>query len=445
MVVHWRASLFLLVLAIIVCVSPLSLAREISFKEAYELTMEHSPDIEAARLSVEGALSKRDQALGKLLPQASIFGQWSKNRLTYESESFLYSDADYPGQRYGLNVQQALLAVSDGLELNRQNLLVRLSEDEETVVEADLFEQLVAAYLDILMSDSEVAVLKEELSAVRTQLRESRALYEKNFLSVTQVLETESREATLASELIMAEGKAAVSREALVRFTGLQGGEPLKVRENVALLGRFSSPEAAANTALSADPAIAAAKTTVSAAEKALLREKSRWLPEVTVNYNFQHSDVGFDNLSSPPRDTSTLAVNFQYPIFEGGAKFARVRGASAEYGSALNSLRAQELDTQARARSAWLVFDAASERVVSARQAVISFDVNVSATQKAIKAGTARHTDALLALAQRARAERDLIEARFFYVRAWVEMELAVGVSPSVLAETLSSAMHSR
>ena len=96
----------------------------------------------------------------------------------------------------------------------------------------------------------------------------------------------------------------AVTREVLVRFTGLRGGEPLNVQENVALLGRFADPEAAAQTALSSDPAIAAAQTNVSAAEKAVLREKSRWIPDLALTYNYQRSDVGFDNLSSPLRDT---------------------------------------------------------------------------------------------------------------------------------------------
>ena len=135
------------------------------------------------------------------------------------------------------------------------------------------------------------------------------------------------------------------------------------------LLGRFADPEAASQTALLSDPAIAVAQNTVSAAEKAVLREKSRWIPDLAVTYNYQRSDVGFDNLSSPSRDTSSIALDFRYPIFEGGARFARIRGVQAEYSSAITSLRAQKLDTEARARSAWLVFDAASERFLSSKQ----------------------------------------------------------------------------
>ena len=50
---------------------------------------------------------------------------------------------------------------------------------------------------------------------------------------------------------------------------------------------------------------------------------------------------------------------------------------------------------------------------------------------RRAAKAGTVRYTDVLLALAQQSRALRDLIDARFFYTQAWVELELASGAEP--------------
>ena len=112
-------------------------------------------------------------------------------------------------------------------------------------------------------------------------------------------------------------------------------------------------------------------------------------------------------------------------------------------YGTAVTKLRAQQLDTETRARSAWLIFDAATQRLLSTKKAVTSADVNVIATRRSAKAGTARYTDVLLALAQHSRALRDLIDARFFHARAWVELELAVGASPAPLAKTLSTLLH--
>ena len=50
-----------------------------------------------------------------------------------------------------ISVRQLLLAVADGLEVNRRDLMHQLSRDEFRVAEAQLLEQVVAAYLDILM------------------------------------------------------------------------------------------------------------------------------------------------------------------------------------------------------------------------------------------------------------------------------------------------------
>ena len=92
-----------------------------------------------------------------------------------------------------------------------------------------------------------------------------------------------------------------MSREALARLTGLRGGEPLAVAEDLALLSRFSDPDRAAAAASLADPLIAAAESEVAAAEQAVLKEKSRWIPDVYLSYNYQHSDVGFDNQAPQP------------------------------------------------------------------------------------------------------------------------------------------------
>ena len=58
-------------------------------------------------------------------------------------------------------------------------------------------------------------------------------------------------------------------------------------------------PEQAVVLALQNSPAVSAAQS-VKAAEFEIKREKGSWWPEVTVVFNQQYSDVGFDNLARP-------------------------------------------------------------------------------------------------------------------------------------------------
>ena len=59
---------------------------------------------------------------------------------------------------------------------------------------------------------------------------------------------------------------------------------------------------------------------------------------------------------------------------------------------------------------------------------------------RKAVRAGTARVTDVLLALTQNTRSKRDLNEARFLKALSW--LELVTGGDPQVLASQMSTAL---
>ena len=65
----------------------LARAEQLSFLDAYLLAVNNAPDVEVAKLRVDGAKARKDEALAALFPQANLFAQWSENRLSYEMES----------------------------------------------------------------------------------------------------------------------------------------------------------------------------------------------------------------------------------------------------------------------------------------------------------------------------------------------------------------------
>ena len=149
--------------------------------------------------------------------------------------------------------------------------------------------------------------------------------------------------------------------------------------------------------------------------------------------------------MTSPPRSSESYAISFRYLLFEGGAGSARRRGAWADFYVAQQQLESAKRDTIGLARAAWVNLDTATERVKATRQAVKTAEVNVDAARKAVRAGTARPTDVLLALAQSTRARRDLIEARFQSAISWLRLELITGSDPVALASRFSLALHGK
>lgn len=418
--------------------------RALSVLEIYQIARETDPALAIARYRVEGAGAQKDVAQGKMFPQISLFGEWSENKVRYEGTALSQLPSqEYPGERYGLQLRSPLFNMRSFREYERQNALVDQSEQELAVAETELLLSVTQTYLTVLLAEESVQQLESELTALERQLEEANALYERSLLPVTQVLETQTRVDALRADLVNARGQAAIARERLTQLTGLRDIALRPIQDRVALVTAIGNAEEAAVLAVEFDPASAAAQQAVNAARKGIEREKGSWWPEIDFVYSSQYSDVGFDNLTSPPRSSESYSVSMRYPLFEGGAGAARLRGAWAEFYSAQQQLEAARRQASSRARAAWLNLETATERVEAARQAVKTAEVNVDASRKSVKAGTARVTDVLLALAQKTRAQRSLSEARWQRALGWLELEIATGSDPVALAPRFSGALH--
>ena len=433
----------LLAVLIWVC-SAASHADALSLSGAYDLAQSHAPQINLARLEVEQANAQRKIARGALLPNANLFGQFSKNEIEYQTNS-PYADQDFRGERYGVQVSQTLIDVAAGLEASRLSTLLRKSKKDLEVAQNQLVIDLVTNFLNVGLADREVEQYGDELVALEAAFAEATALYDVNLVPVTQLLETEARLDAVRADVIMASGNAQVAREKLSELIGQPVGTLGVMLETIPLMSSYATAEEAAMVAMERNPVISAAEAELTAARQAVEREKARWFPQIDLTFSYQHSDVGFDNLQTPARDTSTLAVGFSYPLFEGGAKFARLESARIDSYAAETRLESERRTTETRVRTAWLNFQTTSKRLAAARRGVVSASTNADAAQSALQSGTARVSDVLLALSRKTRAGRDYTYATFQNVIALMELELSTGVDPDFLVRKLSSALHDR
>jgi outer membrane protein len=416
-----------------------------SLELIYQMALDQAPSLAIAEYRVESAEAQSAEAAGALLPQLSLFGEWSENTLSYDGPlSSIYGEQTYPGERYGFQARQPLFNVARFRELQRREVLFNRSESNLAQAEIELLGQVTEAYLAVLNSDDIVLQFQTESQALEEQLEEARALYSRSLLSLTQLLETQTRSETVKADLIEAQGQAAIAREKLVELIGLRQFELMPMSATAALPVATTTVEEAVALALQHSPIVSAARENVEAAEYAVKREKGSLWPEVNLVISQQYSDVGFDNLTSAPRTTESISIAVNYPLLQGGARAARIRGAWAEYYALKEELEGAQRAVETKTRSAWLRLNAANKRTQAAQQALDTSDVNVLATQKSVKAGTARVTDVLFALAQRTRAQRDRFFAEQQRVMAWLELELITGSTPSAVAPVLSDALLS-
>ena len=272
-----------------------------SLLDAYLLARAIDPELAIAGYEVDGAAARRDESRGQFLPQVSIFGDWSENKLRYESDELSSMPSrEYPGERYGLQLRSPLFNMRAFREYERRGALTSQTEEELKVAETDLLSRVTRAYLTMLLADETVVHLESELSALEQQLREVDALYARSLVPVTQVLETQARADALRADEIDAKGQAALARERLSQIVGTQNLRVKPVSEHISVMTEVRDADEAAVLAQGLDPAVAAAEQALKAAEKSVAREKGRW-PNIDFVYVSQYSDVGFDNLTFRP------------------------------------------------------------------------------------------------------------------------------------------------
>ena len=416
-----------------------------SLEALYSLAADQAPSLAIAKYRSQASKAQFAEARGAVLPQLSLFGEWSENSLSYDGAlGGLAVDQHYPGERYGFQARQTLFNMSQFREVQRRAALFDRSERDLAQAEIELLAQVTDAYLTVLIADNTVRQFQMESEALEKQLEEAQALYSRSLLPLTQVLETQTRSETVKADFIEAEGDAAIARERLSELIGIRDFELMEIAEGVKLSARMGTPEQAVAEALQNSPAVAAAKESAEAAEFGIKREKGSWWPEVSLIFNQQYSDVGFDNLTSPPRTTESVSIAVNYPLIQGGAGAARIRGAWAEYYASKEELEGVKRKVETQTRSAWVRLRASNKRIVAAQQALDTANVNVSAAQKSVKAGTARVSDVLFALAQRTRAQRDRFFAEQQRIMAWLELELITGSAPAAVVPVLSDALLS-
>ena len=434
-------STFLLPISVAAVADAVSLKLDI--RSSFELARERAPSLMLASYKVEVADAERDLAKAQILPQVNVFGEWSENQIEYRGGLLAPADREYSGERYGLQARQTIFNMADWKKVSVQSALLQQSKSNLASSEARLLRQVTGAYLSVLLSDADEEYLKSELSGLKRQLQEAEALFNAKLLPLTDLLETRARHDRVHAELIAAKGATAIARERFIQLVGERDFELLPTKSDIALRPNSADLQAAIDRAHRDSPDVRAAADALRAAEEQVELERGSRLPKVYLSFNSQYSDVGFDNLTSPPRDTETLQLSVNFPLFEGGGGGARVRRAWGRFYASQSELAMVRLEVETSVRSAWLALGTSIEQVAAARQAVTSAEVSLDAARKSVGAGTAKFTDVLLSLAILTGANRDLSAAIFNQINAWVELEVAIGMNPQNVAANLFRLIH--
>jgi len=282
-------------------------------------------------------------------------------------------------------------------------------------VESSLFNQVVAAYMDVIQNQAIVGLNRSNVTALGTNLQATSDRFQIGDLTRTDVAQSQSRLALARGDLRTAEANLANARETYVQ---LVGKAPVDLQPPPPLPNLPETADVAVSYALDNNPDLLGARERIKAAERDIDVAGAGRLPTLSLSANSTYNNYlntlasGVAGVSQNDRSAQVQA-QLSIPIFQGGRPAAQRRQAQANASATMETEIATERGVIAQVRSAFQSYIAASELIALNQTAVDAAALSLEGVQAENSVGNRTILDILDAEQERLRAQVQLVIAR--------------------------------
>ena len=316
-------------------------------------------------------------------------------------------------------------AVKNGIKAAKER--VAAGQADLRGIESQIFNQTVAAYLDVLRTEALANLASNQVDVLIVNLEATSDRFEIGDLTRTDVAQSQSRLALAQGDLETAKANLVSARETYLQLVGRAPG---KLAAPPPLPGLPGSVDDAVAVALANNPDLLAAKERAEAAGWDSEVAGSGRLPTLsafgTYDYNNTLGTVpdqvipGMSPGDAPtiiPSDQTATGIQagltLRIPIFQGGRTAARQRQAYARETAALEQVIETERSVIQQTRAAYINWQASLAVIDSSRVAVASAEVSLEGVRAENSIGNRTILDVLNAEQELVSSKAQLVTAR--------------------------------
>lgn len=387
----------------------------------------------AARYSLEATEQRLPQARAGLLPSLSLGAGESRQRGQASFSEAPYEDREVTSRNWSLQLTQPLFRPANWSAFRQADAQLRQAQAQFRQAGQDLMLRTAQAYFETAVAQESLAVAGAQLEAVDQQWQLARRNFEVGMATITDVHEARSRRDLARAQKIAAGNELTGRLAELERIIGRLPGRLAGLAADAPL----PPPEPAGvdpwiERAAAEHPAVAAQEANLESLEQEVARQRSGHLPTVDVNASYGNSFASGSMTSPtdvPVRSRSgQVGVQFNLPLWSGGAASARVAEAQANLGKARADLEAARRQAAIQARQAHSGIVTGLAQVEALASAVESSAESLEANRVGYRIGTRINIDVLNAQQQLYTARRDLARAKGEALLHGLRLKAAVG-----------------
>jgi outer membrane protein len=384
-----------------------------TLREALVKAYNTNPTLAAQRANVRAIDENVPIARSQGLPGVSLNGGYTEN-LVKAANSFVAPSRQVTGQAQisvpiysGGAVRNSVRAAETRVEAGRLSL---------RGTEADLFTNVVGAYMDVIRDEAIVSLNEQNVKVLDVNLQASKDRFQVGDLTRTDVAQSDARLAVARSQLQTAQARLISSRESYIR---LVGSVPGNLDVPPALPNLPADPDNAVQVAIDNNPVLLAAQKNRDASKYDIDVARANRLPRLNVNvggnyYNYLGSLGSGTGVAVGQSGTAaTAGLGLTVPLYQGGLPAAQIRQAQERRAQAAEQVTETERGVIAQARSAYAVWKSSLEVIASSETAVNANRLSLEGVRAENSVGNRTILDILNAEQELLNSQVTLVTAR--------------------------------
>ncbi|MGH8657032.1 MAG: TolC family outer membrane protein [Gammaproteobacteria bacterium] len=408
--------------------------------DVYRLALAEDPRFKQVGSAKRALEESRKQARSQLLlPRLNFEANVTKNYedITLPADEFGQGGSqDFTSRLYRLNLTQPLFHYDRYVALKQADKRVRQSALEVDAAHQDLMIRVAERYIAVLAAEDNLVFSRAETAALKRQLEQSNERFEVGLIAITDVQEAQAGYDLARADEIQAGNGLDKALEALREITSAYHRELAGLGDQMPLV-RPDPPEidSWARLAHSQNLRLNAEKIAVELAKAEITRETSAHLPTLDLVGTYGEDERG-GRFGLTNIDATTIGVQVNVPLFEGGQVNSRTQEAAYRYQETAERFEQQRRAVERQSRDAFLGVLTGISRVHALKQALASSETAAKATQAGYSVGTRTAVDVVNSERDLLRARRDYSQTRYDYMLNSLRLKHAAGtLSPEELA----------
>jgi len=396
----------------------------LSLNEIVRRAFETNGEIKIARLEVDKAIARRDQARLRANPTLEV-EQTTGGLVGSPGDRELSVGFSLPLDIYGQRGRRIDLATAE----------ITLRQAEVVAKQRELTGEIFSSYAEALAALREIHVLNEllELDIETVRFAQIRVNEGESAPLELNLLQTEVERLRARREIV--EGKIQAALTKLKFYAGVPLEEPLKLREEISVATVPLLPatlETSVSLGLGKRPEIRLAELEEQLAIAGLRLIRSQGKPDLAAYTRYARGRAGYDDPRGPffQNDRSlTFGVSIGLPIFD------RKQGTKAEAEIAIRQARERRIFAEQVVRNEIV---RAFQRIEAAKRALAILNTavlpqsgeNIATIRRVYEIGELRITDLISEQRKLLEANRELTETLTERYRAEADLFIALGVT---------------